>query len=233
MVIHRDYYGGTQFDLAADNNLAAGPFGNPIRFQKADDEPSTLGNFERSIALFRTASSFVLQARSWLPNPVGGVVWWGPHSPYSTCYVPLLPGLMSDLPEALTHVFQGAMNMNSSYWVHRVILNIAQIKFSYMITDIRSLQRKCEENAIEILADLTKRYVDSDSSNNNAFISASLTDNVNKVKEEFTKLFYDLLFKYSDGYINEWREGKFVSSPAGYPMNWLKGVGYNNGPPAV
>ena len=36
------------------------------------------GNWERTLSIYRTTYSQVVQARAWLPDAVGGTVWWGP-----------------------------------------------------------------------------------------------------------------------------------------------------------
>ncbi|MBP5644859.1 MAG: hypothetical protein J6W95_02900, partial [Bacteroidales bacterium] len=34
----------------------------------------------------QTGFSFVAQCRAWLPNHVGGILWFGVDDTYSTCY---------------------------------------------------------------------------------------------------------------------------------------------------
>ena len=61
IAVHRDMYDGTPFAMAT--GLAAGPFGNPDRYA-ASASTKLAGNWERSIALYRTTSSHVVQARA-------------------------------------------------------------------------------------------------------------------------------------------------------------------------
>ena len=51
--------------------VAAGPWGNPDRWSN-NEKSKVTGNWERSIGLFRTSETHVVQARSWLPNLSGG-----------------------------------------------------------------------------------------------------------------------------------------------------------------
>ena len=78
------------------------------------------GNWERTIALARTSSSLVVQARSWLPDQVGGVAWFGPHNPTSTVYTPLTHALKAS-PPALADAWQGRYSKSSAFWAHRVV----------------------------------------------------------------------------------------------------------------
>ena len=58
MRVHRDYYEGTPYDLSA--GAAAGPWGTPNRFLLAGPRS---GNWERPISIYRTAHSYIAQAR--------------------------------------------------------------------------------------------------------------------------------------------------------------------------
>ena len=86
--IHRDNYDGTEFDLTV--GLAAGPFGNPTRYEGnaesvADSEgklTTLVGEFERPLDIYRCVYSYVAQSRSWLPDEVGGVLWFAPTGLY-------------------------------------------------------------------------------------------------------------------------------------------------------
>ena len=55
--------------------LAAGPYGTPDRWKGGAGEAAVGGAWERSIGYVATRVSYIAQARAWLPNAVGGVVW--------------------------------------------------------------------------------------------------------------------------------------------------------------
>ena len=57
----RDYYNGSKYDMAADGNLAAGPWGDPDRYGTWDSPVK--GNWERSIGVYRTAYAHITQVR--------------------------------------------------------------------------------------------------------------------------------------------------------------------------
>ena len=80
--VHRDWYSGTPYDPSEPGVLAGGAFGSPDRFGGGEGEGVVQGSWERTIALYRTSSSFVVQSRSWLPSQVGGVIWFGSYAPH-------------------------------------------------------------------------------------------------------------------------------------------------------
>lgn len=236
MVVHRDWYNGTEYSLSADNVLAGGAFETPDRYSGGEGESQVSGNWERPIALFRTASSFIVQSKSYLPNELGGVIWWGSHAPHGTCYVPIMPGVMLISPACLSHVYQGIYDLTTSFWAHRSVLNFAQIKFSNIIQDISALQKSLEMASQQLVFDITSKYsqISPISDVIKDEITDLLTKNVLEVRDAFVSLFYELVYKYADGYINTVNEkGVFSSSSAGYPAWWLEAVGYSDGPPSV
>ena len=56
-----------------------GPWGNPDRWN--DGSGKVNGNWERSIGLYRTSHTHLVQARGWLPDMQGGLVWYSKRSP--------------------------------------------------------------------------------------------------------------------------------------------------------
>ncbi len=103
MQMQRDHYEGTEFDMT--KGVAAGPYGDPNRFDPAPVDNMTFaevlqGSYQRSISLFRTSYSFVAQARADVPD-VLTLLWFGPHAPSATAYVPLYLSA-NGIPEAFT-----------------------------------------------------------------------------------------------------------------------------------
>ena len=222
MTVMRYWYNGTVYSTG--DGLAGGPFGTPDRYGGGSGESVVQGNWERTIGLYRSSDSYVVQSRPYVPNSIGGVIWFGPAAAHATNYVPVLSS-MDIVPDCLKWGWQGVYNMSSSYWVHRAILNVAQIKFNYMIEDIRSLQNKLETQSLQLLSDINAGKIESP--------SQEIVNNAEKGRLEFIELINYLLFTYADGYLNYWKDGLYHSQSIGYPAWWLEQVGYPNGPPPV
>ena len=217
--LHRDYYQGTDYDLT--KGLAAGPFGSPDR---NGGNKLVKGAWERPISIFRCDYSWVAQLRDWLPDPIGGVLWFGPDAPHTTAYVPFYCGT-TDLPYQYETGSHLEFDPEIAFWVHSFAGNWANLKFSYIIEDIKAMQKKTEDRqfimqpavemaALELYKQDPQMAIDflTDYSNNNA----------ERVVKEWWDFDQMLIRKYNDGYV----DGKTVD----YPAWWLKEVGYEDGP---
>eukprot|EP01059_Diplonema_ambulator_P000320 TRINITY_DN10269_c0_g1_i2.p1 TRINITY_DN10269_c0_g1~~TRINITY_DN10269_c0_g1_i2.p1 ORF type:complete len:547 (+),score=117.87 TRINITY_DN10269_c0_g1_i2:51-1643(+) len=217
MRVMRYQYEGTQFDLT--KGLAAGPFGTPSRW--ATPAANGTGWWERAIGIYKSIVSYVTQARSWLPNEIGGVVWFAPHAAHTSCYVPFPVG-MDTIPVAYNSS-TGTLDRTKAFWVHRILLNIAQIKYQYMIVDIKSLQSQVESNSLNLQETLDKWYL---AHHNMSYLTAAYTQNAESVVAQFAQLIDTLLQHYPDGYCNGCGHG--LPHEIGYPTWWLDAVGYQN-----
>lgn len=235
----RDWYQGTPYDPSEAGVLAGGAFGSPDRYGGGEGESKVEGAWERTIALYRTSSSFVVQSRNWLPAEIGGVIWFGAYAPHGSCYLPILPGIMTESPAPLSHVYQGVMDKTTNFWAYRMVIlfyyaaissllcnlihfleqvmNLAQTKFSYMIVDIQETQKSLEAESQRIVDMIAAKYSQTDFSSvaPKQEITALLTSNVNDVRDTFLQLFDTLMFKYADGWINSWSSAGFSSKNTG------------------
>ena len=93
----RDTFEGTEFSLS-ESFEANAPFSSASRWVT----PQTVSNdtvcWERSISTFKSIVSFVAEARSWLPDSVGGLIHFTPHSARAGLMLPLMTGMKSVTP---------------------------------------------------------------------------------------------------------------------------------------
>lgn len=96
----RDYYQDTDFDMTngvvakyKSGKVVESPVANPFM----NDEYKQLFNVrsERTIACPRATYVHVTQPRSWLPDPIGGVVWLGYDNPVTAPHIPFCCGIES------------------------------------------------------------------------------------------------------------------------------------------
>ncbi|MBN1345506.1 MAG: C69 family dipeptidase [Phycisphaerae bacterium] len=235
MSLYRDHYEGTEFDMS-QQNLASGPFGTPTRYigpydgaqNQPDSNQTMFGAWERPISVFYCGYTYVLQARSWLPDEIGGVAWVGLDVSYTTCFVPFYAGA-TDLPESYQTGSTDDFDHDAAWWAFNFVANWAELKFQYMIKDIQATQKQLEDRefvdqvAVETMA---QTLYDQDPNTAREYLTDYGIDNADDVVSEWWEMANDLVQKYDDGYIND----PVTATEVGYPKEWLDQVGYDQGP---
>ena len=220
----RSYYEGTEFDQT--KGLASGPFGTPDHAAGGSKDGKVRGNWERTIGLWRTSDSYVVQSRAWLPDAVGGVLWWGAHSAPYTVYTPFAAGMRSLPPCTLGS--PGSLDKATLFWAVRYLYNLAQLKRNRWIVGINQMQREAHAASLELLERLDAKRP------NATELTAAYHANAQSVLDRIWRTADELMFKFADGYITEVQpSGQLVVSGDDYPDWWLKAVGYEDGPPPV
>lgn len=222
MELMRDHYQGTYFDMTKD--AGAGPYKCPYRWRPMTWKLDTTQYcHERAISTQQTGFSFVSQSRSWLPAPIGGVLWFGMDDTYSTVYVPMYCGI-TRTPHSFA-VGTGSFkefSWESAFWVFNAVSNYAYSRYSDMIVDIRKVQSELESKFIAFVPAMDKAAMEIYNTNPAAArelltdFSCSQGDNTTK---RWMKLFEELIFKYIDG--NPKDEKGNVTHPR-YPDEWYK-----------
>ena len=229
MNVNRDYLEGTRFDLT--KGLAAGPFGSPTRYPTGRDQKpeNRKGNdWDRPISLFRCSYSIVAQVRPNMPEEIAAVTWFGFDQPHTSVYMPVYAGTKS-LPKSMAVYDRAKFNQESTFWAFNFVGNWADLKHSYMIKDIRAKQAELENGFFSTLPATDKafmaKYKAKKTAEGSELITSYVNANMNKVHKEWWALAWDLVGKYSDGYVID---DKGKATTVGYPTEWLTEVGFGN-----
>ena len=221
MAAMRDHYEGTPFDMTKD--AGAGPFACPYRWRPLTFKVDSAEYFnERAIATQQTGFSFVAQMRDYLPDPIGGVLWFGVDDAATSVYVPMYCS-MTNVPECF-RVGNGDLltfSWTSAFWINNWVANMAYSKYNYMSEDIKQVQKRLENEFITAQPDIEKSAMDSISSNPEKAQRLLNDYSLSKAQYAFDawkKLGEYLLVKYIDGNIKREKDGKFERTKDGYPV---------------
>ncbi|MBD3298331.1 MAG: hypothetical protein GF341_06730, partial [candidate division Zixibacteria bacterium] len=222
MDIMRDHYEGTPYDMTV--GVDAGPYGTPNRWRPMDWTVDSITHmWERPISTQQTAFSFISQSRSWLPDHVGGIYWYGLDDTYFSCYTPLYCGI-TDIPEAYTVGSLQKFSWESAFWVYNFVANFANLKYSYMKEDIQKVQSEYEGKLLELQPVIEKAAVTL-AETNPELAREYLTDysisQANGALERYKELGEFLICKYNDGYV---KDSTGRPRERGYPESWQKTV---------
>ncbi|GAB9464349.1 hypothetical protein Gpo141_00001781 [Globisporangium polare] len=221
MDLLRDYYQDTEYDMS--KGVAAGPFGSPIRYD--GDNKGVIGGWERPISSFRTIYSFVLQARSFLPDPIGCVLWYGQSSPHTSVYVPF-SCRQSDVPSAyrLTAGKQSAFSQQSAWWAFNFVKNWSQLRFDRINQDIRKQIAEVQWAAVKARQAMELHVSEQLKGSGDKAIDAYFEERSNEfaahVVERWWQFAWTLVGKFADGYVTTGENPEDMETP-GYPAWWL------------
>ncbi|MDO4266652.1 MAG: C69 family dipeptidase [Eubacteriales bacterium] len=228
MDVYSDHLEGTEYDMT--QGLAAGPFHNPTRWgvtsdQKPDYAAKDGHDWEREIAQYRCSYSFVSQSRSWLPDEVGGVLWFGQDSPDTTVYVPIYCGT-TEVPVEWSTGDRKAFDPDCAWWAFNFVNNWANLRWDAMYEEIREKKASYEDvffaNQAKVEEEAAKLY-EQNPDEAIAYLTKYVNDNMNEVNEGWWDFAWHLVGKYYDGMCLD-EEGN--STTLGYPKEWLEAVGY-------
>ncbi len=143
MELFRDTFEGTDFDMVKDltvtdedGKTVKSPLANPFMPYEMNKMLKINGGWgwrgERSLARWYCMYVHVTQSRSWLPDPVGGLVWFGYSNPAMTTYVPLYAGV-TDLPrDYQTDGRTTGFSRRSAWWAFNRVATLSAHRWGEM-----------------------------------------------------------------------------------------------------
>lgn len=215
------YYTGEGF--------AAGPYNNPYRwrplfFKLDDDEDERMFTWERTISQPQTGFSFIAQSRSWLPDPVGGIFWYGVDDTYSNAYMPLYMG-MTEPPKSLVTGSIFEFDWNSAFWVFNLVSNYAYGLYSFIIEDIKVVQQEVENRAFALTQAVdvaAEALYQTDKKVMEEYLTEFSISNAEYTVERWRDLGFYIFSKYNDRYIRTSDEHRPWPDGVGYPQDFFR-----------
>ncbi|MFO7621055.1 MAG: C69 family dipeptidase [Bacteroidales bacterium] len=239
MGMMRDYYQNTPMDMT--NDVGAGPFGNTVRWRPMTWSVDGVDYIhERAISTQQCGFSFVTQSRSWLPDPVGGILWFGVDDTYYTVYSPMYCGI-TRVPETFETGNGDIMTFsdNAAFWVFNQVTNFMYTRTRLMIEDFHNKQNELEDGYINEIKEIDRTaaelYKKKPARALKYLTEYSVNAGNNTVRE--WQEFYRFLFtKYVDGNVKEKQPVspgyKYVTpkvSQPGYGEEWLRRISEDAG----
>ena len=214
----RDHYEGTEFCMM--NDAGAGPYKVPYRWRpmtfKVDGQEYVN---ERAIATQQTGFVLCAQLRNWLPDAIGGVLWFGVDDAATAVFTPMY-GSIKETPECF-RVGNGDMmtfSWTSAFWIHNWVANMAYSKYSFMIEDIKPVQKELELGFEAMQPSIDKAAADMYAKNPEEavkFLTWYSTTEANRSTARWKQLGEYLVVKYIDGNVKKEVNGKFMQNGYG------------------
>ncbi len=217
----RDHYEGTP--LALDDDPGMGPFEAPYRPTPLtwSVDGKTYFN-ERPISTQQSAFVMVSQMRSWLPDYVGGVLWFGCDDANMMAFTPVY--CCTDLvPECYSDKVADGLNFSfkSAFWVCNWVSSIVYPRYSQLFGELENVRDRLEKdyNALQDRTEKEALALAKEDGKGEEAARDYLTDYTNRVAAgmlyEWMELGKRLMVKYLDGGVRPERDGQFLRTPGG------------------
>ncbi len=218
----RDHFEGTPYDMTQDPG-AKNYFNVPYRYRPMEFKvDSVTYSHERAIATQQTGFVFCTQMRSWLPDAIGGIIWFGVDDANTAVFVPMYC-CINEVPDSYREG-KGDLytfDFDAAFWVNNLIANQCYHRYSQMIPDVRRVQQGIED-AFQAQQPQVEAKAAAIYKNNPADAIEFLTNYSVNSAQDATHKYQDLakyLFvKFLDGNIKKEKDGKFERNPYGNPV---------------
>ena len=201
MEIFRDTYEGTEFDMVknvtvtdAEGKTIKSPLANPFmpydmnKVLKINGGWGELG--ERPLARWYCMYVTVTQSRSWLPDPVGGIVWFGYSNPAMATYVPVYAGV-SDLPlDFKTDGRTTGYSRRSAWWAFNRASTLAAHRWGDMRKDVAAVRDPLQEKFLAAQAEVAETAV------------KFLNEDADKARQYLTRVTFEACEEATQAYWN-------------------------------
>jgi dipeptidase len=151
LVIFRDYYQNTPYDMTAplitidrEGKAVKSPVANP--FMSGDLRSLLKVPGERTICCARATYLQITQSRSWLPDPIGGVVWLGYDNPLLTPHTPFYCGI-TQMPESYEVDGREKYRRDCAWWAFRQVSQLCLLRYQPMSKDVELVWKEIEDKA--------------------------------------------------------------------------------------
>lgn len=213
----RDHYEGTVWDMR--QGIGAGPHGSPYRWKDADwtVDGVKYAN-ERAVAVQQTGYWFISQSRSWLPDEIGGLMWFAVDDAATS---PLTP-VYACSREISEHYRFGNGSLKeysptSMFWMVNRIAQLCYLHYNSAGDEVHSVAVAHEEEMAGKVAakeaEALQLYADSKDEAVRMLTEFSVCE-ANALFGKWDRLDKYILVKYMDGNIKKQTpDGEFESYP--------------------
>jgi dipeptidase len=166
LALFRDTYEGTPFDMTRRlttvnrrGEVVKSPVANP--FMSGDLRELFGIDRERTICSPAATYLQITQSRSWLPDPIGGLVWLGYDNPATTPHLPFYIGI-SRMPEAYMVDGRRSFSRECAWWAFRRTSKLSYFRYQELKGVLQAVWEPIESEAFarqaEIEAEAQRLY---------------------------------------------------------------------------
>ncbi|MBO5902432.1 MAG: C69 family dipeptidase, partial [Tidjanibacter sp.] len=236
----RDHYEGTPMDMTTD--IGAGGSKLPYRWRPMNFEVDGVSYVnERATATQQTGFWFTAQARNYLPDAVGGILWFGVDDAATSCLTPIYCSI-TDVPECFRegngHMTQ--YSPTSAFWIFNRVAQFAYLRYDYIGAEVQKSADEWENAKLKEVLTVDNAAKGLSLKKQKEYLTDYSINTAQSMFNRWVELDQYLMVKYIDGNIKVEDENGFVDNgngkniPAspdqpGYSEKWKRAVAADNG----
>ncbi len=214
----RNQYEGTPMDMTNDPGM--GTYLSPYRPRPLHWEYKGVKYFnERPVGTQQTSFTFVSQMRSYLPDCIGGILWFGHDDAKMVAYTPVYCCVTS-VPDCYTKRYGDdvTFSFKSAFWVCNWVSNMVYPRYSLLFPDVEKKRDELEKRYFDkqklIEETALKRY-QTDKASAVRFLTRYSTVTADNMLREWNNLAKFLIVKYNDFVVKPEDKGIFLRTVEG------------------
>ena len=189
----------------SEGNLVKSPLASPQTRAVSRELFDLLGlDHVRHTGISNCSSFWVGQARDWLPNEIGGVLWYGLNSPANSPFIPLYLGA-DEIPESYMVLNRDRMDYNSAWWAYARVDDVVNRKYQEYKPRLHeelldpmqeywfTMQDAVEGKALEL-------YENHGADSTKAFLTTYSKSQMEWAEQSYWDYFDELYFSLTGGY---------------------------------
>lgn len=224
----RDHYEGTP--LALDTtSIGGGLYQMPYRPTPLTFKVDGKEYFnERPISTQQTAFTFVSQLRSWLPNEIGGVLWFGNDDANMIAYTPVY---CASTRQPLCYNTPGAdavtFSADNAFWMCNFVSNMVYPRYSQLFPELQAVRDSLEQGYFAAQQSVEQQALSLYASDKAAAIEHLTSygcDQAQRMLSAWQQLALRIIVKYNDMAVKKEVDGKMLHNVTrpGYPESFAR-----------
>ncbi len=209
----RDHFEGTPFDMTKDPGAKI-LYDVPYRWRPMTFKVDGVEYInERAIATQQTGFVLVSQMRSWLPDAIGGVLWFGNDEPNMVAYTPVYC-CANRVPEcyaeetANDHTF----SWKSAFWVCNWVANMTYPRYAQLFPAVKAVRDELQQQYINEQESIDARAAEllkRNSADCRKFLTDYTVNTAQNMLARWKELGEYLIIKFNDQVVKKEKDGHF------------------------
>lgn len=231
----RDHYEGTPLDMTKD--IGAGGEECPYRWRPMSFEVDGVEYVnERAIATQQTGFWFVSQSRDWLPNHIGGILWFGTDDAATSALTPIYCST-TEAPESLREG-NGSMleySETASFWIFNRVAQFAYLRYNVIGKNVRAMVDEWEYEKLREVERVDAKARQMGASSAKKYLTKYTVNTAQDLFHKWVDFDKYLMVKYIDGNVKKEDANGFINNGndkgipvypewPGYTEKWKRAV---------